>query len=211
MPAAGSTRADPAALVAAAALVALSLLLRAPVFEYAGPARPHPMNLFLIDHAGSYSDIAHLYFRDRLWQHVVPYVDYRFEYPVLTGAFVWLASLAGGTLGHYLLASAVMMLCLALLTVWALGKVEGANPWVFALAAGARHLGEALPGGGAAGCARAARGRTRPAVGRSNCGRLRRRHGRGQRTVCDRLARRAGLMALLLPLHRRASSARDDM
>ena len=135
MPApARSPRAQPAALVAAGLLIALSLLLRAPVFDYGGPARPHPMNLFLIDHAGSYSDIAHLYFRDRLWQGTAPYLDYRFEYPVLTGAFVWLASLAGGSLGSYLLASAALLLCLGLLTVWVLGKVDGANPLVFALA-----------------------------------------------------------------------------
>ncbi|HEY0632149.1 MAG TPA: glycosyltransferase 87 family protein [Thermoleophilaceae bacterium] len=127
-------RAPPTAFVAAAVLVALSLLLRAPVFGYDGPPRPHPMNLFLIDHAGSYSDIAHLYFRDRLWEGSAPYFDYRFEYPVLSGAFVWLASLAGGSLGHYMLISTALMLCLALLTVWALGKVDGANPWVFALA-----------------------------------------------------------------------------
>jgi hypothetical protein len=132
--AARSLRAPPAAFAAAAALVALSLLLRAPVFGYHGPPRPHPMNLFLIDHAGSYSDIAHLYFRDRLWEGSAPYFDYRFEYPVLSGALVWLASLAGDTLGHYMLASTALMLCLALLTVWVLGKVDGANPWVFALA-----------------------------------------------------------------------------
>jgi hypothetical protein len=127
-------RSPRAAFVAAGVLIALSLLLRAPLFEYAGPARPHPMNLFMIDHAGSYSDIGHLYFRDRLWTGAAPYFDYRFEYPVLTGALVWLASLAGGSLAAYMVASTAVMLCLGLLTVWLLGKVEGANPWVFALA-----------------------------------------------------------------------------
>jgi hypothetical protein len=129
-----SLRAPPAAFVVAGALVALSLLLRAPVFGYHGPPRPHAMNLFLIDHAGSYSDIAHLYFRDRLWEGTAPYFDYQFEYPVLTGALVWLASLAGGSLGSYMLLSTAYMLCLGLLTVWALGKVDGANPWLFAFA-----------------------------------------------------------------------------
>ena len=32
---------------------------------------------------GAYSDITQLYFRDALWQHPLPYVDYPLEYPAL--------------------------------------------------------------------------------------------------------------------------------
>ena len=61
-------------------LVALSVLLRLPaVLGYAGPRVAHPFNLFEMAHVGAYSDIAHLYFRDRLWLHPSPYLDYRFD------------------------------------------------------------------------------------------------------------------------------------
>jgi hypothetical protein len=123
-----------APLLAAAALIALSVLLRAPVFEYAGPLNPHPMNLYLAAHAGAYSDIAHLYFRDHLWRHPVPYFDYRFEYPVLTGMFVWVASIAHTSVGAYFLSSAALLLALGVLTVSIVRRIEGANVWIFAAA-----------------------------------------------------------------------------
>jgi hypothetical protein len=123
-----------APLLAAAALIALSVLLRAPVFEYSGPLAPHPMNLYLSAHAGAYSDIAHLYFRDQLGRHPVPYFDYRFEYPVLTGAFVWVAGLVHTSVGAYFLTSAVLLLALGVLTVSIVRRIEGANVWIFAAA-----------------------------------------------------------------------------
>ena len=70
------------ALGLAGALVALGVVMRAPVlFDYGGPWAPHQLNLVLMAHTGAYSDISHLYFRDRLWQHPAPYLDFRFEYP----------------------------------------------------------------------------------------------------------------------------------
>jgi hypothetical protein len=92
------------------------------------------MNLYLTAHSGSYSDIAHLYFRDHLGQHPMPYVDYRFEYPVLTGVFVWVASLLGTSLGAYFLVSCALLIGFGLLTVWALGQIDGVNAWIFAAA-----------------------------------------------------------------------------
>jgi hypothetical protein len=128
-------RVAPAApLAVAAVLMSLSVVLRAPVFDYHGPPEPHPMNLYLTAHSGSYSDIAHLYFRDRIGQQPVPYFDYRFEYPVLTGVFVWVAGLLGTSLGAYFLASSALLIGLGLLTVWALGKMDGVNVWIFAAA-----------------------------------------------------------------------------
>src|SRR2546423_489052 len=85
--------------------------------------------------AGAYSDIAHLYFRDRLWLHPTPYFDYRFEYPVLTGCFVWLASaVAGGSLASYLLVSASLLAASGGAAVLAVRRVDGANPWLLAAA-----------------------------------------------------------------------------
>src|SRR5437660_5954984 len=97
-----------APVVAGALTMAVGLLLRLPVFlDYHGPATQDAFNAFVYRHPGAYSDIASLYFRDHLWHHPLPYLDYRFEYPVLTGAFVALASLVHTSVGAYLLVSAV--------------------------------------------------------------------------------------------------------
>jgi hypothetical protein len=82
-----------ALLAVPAALVLLGAAMRIPVLlTYHGPFTAHGVDLAEMAHVGAYSDISHLYFRDHLWQHPMPYFDYRFEYPVLTGLFVWLAS-----------------------------------------------------------------------------------------------------------------------
>ena len=63
-------------------------------------------------HVGAYSDISHLYYRDHLWQHPMPYFDYRFEYPVLTGLFVWVASFVSTSDAAYFLTSAALLAAL---------------------------------------------------------------------------------------------------
>ncbi len=120
----------------AISLVCVSVLFRLPaVLGYGGAPVPHPFNLFEMAHVGAYSDIAHLYFRDRLWLHPTPYYDYRFEYPVLTGCFVWLAStVAGGGVASYLLASAALLAACAVGTTVVLRRIAGTNPWIFAAA-----------------------------------------------------------------------------
>ena len=125
---------SPAAVVVM--LVAASLLLRLPaVLGYAGPPAPHPFNVFEMGRVGAYSDIAHLYFRDRLWLSPTPYFDYRFEYPVLTGCLVWLASaVAGGGVASYLLVSAALLAACGGAAVLAIRRVDGANPWLLAAA-----------------------------------------------------------------------------
>ena len=124
-----------APLLVAAGLIALGALMRLPaVLGYHGPALPHPFNVFEMGRVGGYSDIAHLYFRDRLWLDPAPYLDYRFEYPVLTGAFVWLASLAGGSLAAYFLASTALLTGFGAMAAEALRRIDGANVWIFAAA-----------------------------------------------------------------------------
>ena len=59
---------------AIAALMLLSVFLRTGVF----------------DGVGEYSNIVHLYRRDGLGSHPLPYIEYPLEYPVLIGAFEWL-------------------------------------------------------------------------------------------------------------------------
>jgi hypothetical protein len=120
----------------AAALVGLSIVFRLPaVLGYDGPPAPHPFNLFEMARVGAYSDVAHLYFRDRLWANPVPYFDFRFEYPVLTGAFVWLASAVGGaSVTAYLLFSGGLLAACAGAATALIRRVRGANPWLFAAA-----------------------------------------------------------------------------
>jgi glycosyl transferase family 87 len=122
-------------LAVAAGLIGLGVCLRLrAVVGYGGPPLPHPFNLHEMARVGGYSDIAHLYFRDHLWSHPVPYFDYRFEYPVLTGAFVWLASAAHGGVVTYFLVSSALLLTLGVASVWLLGRIDGANPWLLAAA-----------------------------------------------------------------------------
>ena len=85
-------------------------------------------------HVGAYSDISHLYYRDHLWQHPMPYFDYRFEYPVLTGLFVWVASFVSTSDAAYFLTSAALLAALGSAAAWATSRINGSNPWLFAAA-----------------------------------------------------------------------------
>ncbi len=83
--------------------------------------------------AGLYSDIPHLYGRDALWRHPLPYVDYALEYPVGTGLAIWLAGFVPGGYGAYFAATAAVLVVAGLLTVWLGHRFDGANPWLLAL------------------------------------------------------------------------------
>lgn len=117
------------------ALILLGALMRLPVLlTYHGPPIAHALNLDLMAHVGAYSDISHLFFRDHIGAHPMPYFDFRFEYPVLTGLFVWVASFVHSSVAAYFLSSTVLLLGLGLATVWVLSRINGANPWLFAAA-----------------------------------------------------------------------------
>ena len=118
-----------------AALILLGSLMRAPVLlAYQGPLTAHALNVDLMAHVGAYSDISHLFFRDHIGAHPMPYFDFRFEYPVLTGLFVWVASFVHSSVAAYFFSSTVLLLGLGLATVWVLSRINGANPWLFAAA-----------------------------------------------------------------------------
>jgi hypothetical protein len=80
-----------------------------------------------------YSDLIWLYLRDGLDRQPLPYVDYPLEYPPLTGVASWLLSFAPNLPSYFGLTYALLAVS-ALVTVWALGKLPGANPWYFAAA-----------------------------------------------------------------------------
>lgn len=127
------TRSEVPVLVAAGVVFVVGVLLRLPVLDYAGPADQRDFNAFIFERLGSYTDVASLYFRDSLATHPAPYFDYDLEYPVLTGAFVWLAGFAKDSVDAYFLVTALLLGVGALLTVHLVGRVPGANPWVVAL------------------------------------------------------------------------------
>ena len=78
-----------------------------------------------------YSDLIWLYLRDELDRRPLPYIDYPLEYPPLTGLVSWLVSWAPDLPTYFALAYALLAAS-ALLTVWALQQVGGANVWLFA-------------------------------------------------------------------------------
>lgn len=80
-----------------------------------------------------YSDVIWLYLRDHLQSRPVPYVDFPLEYPPLTGLLSYVLSYAPGLPGYYALAYALLAVS-ALVTIWALKRVPGANPWLVAAA-----------------------------------------------------------------------------
>lgn len=78
-----------------------------------------------------YSDIIWLYLRDNLKSRPIPYLDYSLEYPPLTGFLSWVLSWLPGLPGYFAGAYVLLAGC-ALLAVWALQRLPGANPWLFA-------------------------------------------------------------------------------
>jgi hypothetical protein len=121
-------------LLLAAGVLAGGVLLRLPVFSYGGAATQRAFNSYIFQHPGSYSDIASLYFRDRLWLHHAPYFDYKFEYPVVTGAFVWVASFVHSSVTAYTLTSAALLCACGLASVWLVDRYEGSKVWLLAAA-----------------------------------------------------------------------------
>ena len=81
-----------------------------------------------------YSDVLELWTSRGLRDAVFPYVDGRlvdgapvdtFEYPVLTGVFVWASSLLADGRASFLVVSTVLLLPFALLTAWHLHLMSG--------------------------------------------------------------------------------------
>jgi len=59
-----------------------------------------------------YSDIVWFWYRVEVAGGKIPYIEYNFEYPVISGLIVYLASLAGSIEGYYLVISLIIYLCL---------------------------------------------------------------------------------------------------
>ena len=88
-----------------------------------------------------YSDVLELWTSRRLRDAVFPYVEGRlvdgapvdtFEYPVLTGVFVWASSLLADGRASFLVVSTVLLLPFALLTAWHLHLMSGRRALLWA-------------------------------------------------------------------------------
>ncbi len=90
-----------------------------------------------------YSDVLELWTSRSLVDHVFPYVDGRlvdgapvdtFEYPVLTGVFVWATSLLADDRASFLVVSTLALAPFALLTAWQLQRMAGRRALLWAAA-----------------------------------------------------------------------------
>ncbi len=70
----------------------------------------------------AYSDIIALYRTRFLYQHTLPYIHNRIEYPVIMGLFMWLASLPHGLLPYFII-TAVVLYAMALITYFILHRL----------------------------------------------------------------------------------------
>lgn len=81
-----------------------------------------------------YTDVIPLYRDQGLSDGRVPYLDGPNDYPVVTGLFMWVASLAGRGEGRFFLTNAAALAILALATAWLLARHVGLRSLYFAAA-----------------------------------------------------------------------------
>ena len=116
-------------LLVAALVLICGYLFRAPGTAHAKDYQAYGYG------ALNYSDIIWLYLRDQASAHLRPYLDYRLEYPALTGGLIYLLGFARDLRLYFALTYGVLALC-ALTAVAALGRLSGGRPWYLAAAPG---------------------------------------------------------------------------
>lgn len=79
----------------------------------------------------NYSDIIWLFLRDQASTHLRPYLDYRLEYPPLTGGLIYALGFARDLRLYFALTYGVLSIY-ALITVAALNCLPGTKRWYFA-------------------------------------------------------------------------------
>lgn len=124
-----------ALVLTTAAGILLGVLLRIPTAGFKGPPEDYlGFYGYIFDQPlGAYSDITALFFRDGLWHHPQPYVDYAPDYPVGTAWLVWLLNFVPGGVMPYFFATAGVLLVAALLLIRLIRSAPGAKPWLLAL------------------------------------------------------------------------------
>ncbi len=81
-----------------------------------------------------YSDVLPLYRAEGFADGRVPYLDGPNDYPVVTGLFMWVTSLAGGGAAGFFLTNVAALGILALVTAWVLARRVGLRALYFAAA-----------------------------------------------------------------------------
>src|SRR5512133_3829523 len=81
-----------------------------------------------------YSDVLPLYRAEGFADGRVPYLDGPNDYPVVTGLFMWVTSLAGGGAAGFFLTNVAALGILALVTAWLLARRVGLRALYFAAA-----------------------------------------------------------------------------
>ena len=96
------------------------------------------------DSHACYSDIQYLWLGRGINHHVFPYIDGGInkagtliggsvEYPVLSGALMWIGGIGARTDAQFLLNSALLLTPFALLTAWMLGRLAGPAALLWAI------------------------------------------------------------------------------
>ena len=119
--------------VAIAALpffVTITLLIAGYLFHAPGTAHADDYQAYGYS-ALNYSDIIWLYLRDQATTHLRPFLDYRLEYPPLTGGLIYALGFARDLRLYFALTYGVLSIC-ALATVAALNGLPGTKRWYFA-------------------------------------------------------------------------------
>ena len=118
------------AIVTLPFLVTTILVIAGYLFHAPGTAHAEEYQAYGF-RALNYSDIIWLFLRDQATTHLRPYLDYRLEYPPLTGGLIYALGFARDLRLYFALTYGVLSVC-ALVTVAALNGLPGTKRWYFA-------------------------------------------------------------------------------
>ena len=119
-----------AAITALPFLVTTALLIVGYLFHAPGTAHADDYQAYGFA-ALNYSDIIWLFLRDQATAHPRPFLDYRLEYPPLTGGLIYALGFARDLRLYFALTYGVLATC-AIVTVAALNGLPGTKRWYFA-------------------------------------------------------------------------------
>jgi uncharacterized membrane protein len=120
------------ALLAATVMMALGFWLRWPIVTYDGPQDIRFFNRYELAER-SYSDIATIFYRYRLYNFPTPYLDYAVDYPAGIVLLVWVMNLIT-TMPEYFLATSVFLLLCGLAVTAMVPQFSGSRVFLWALA-----------------------------------------------------------------------------
>ena len=118
------------ALAALPFLVTTILVIAGYLFHAPGTAHAEEYQAYGY-RALNYSDIIWLFLRDQATAHLRPYLDYRLEYPPLTGGLIYTLGFVRDLRRYFALTYGVLSVC-ALVTIAALNGLPGTKRWYFA-------------------------------------------------------------------------------